>query len=33
MYGAHALIFDASHQIQLVPLPDADIEQLSKLVW
>jgi len=32
MYGAHALIFDASHQIQLVPLPNADIEQLSELV-
>jgi CHAT domain-containing protein len=32
MYGAHVLIFDASHQIQLVPLPNADIEQLSELV-
>ena len=30
MYGAHALIFEASHQIQLVPLPNADIEQLSE---
>jgi len=33
MYGAHALIFDASHQIQLVHFPMLILKQLSKIGW